>query len=228
MERMSGVAIITIDGIEIQAKEGHNLLWTALDNDLFIPNLCSIRGVKTSIASCRLCFVEIEGENSPVTSCTEKVKDGMVVHLNTSRVQRIRNTAFKLLLSHHTIDCAHCAKNRHCELQNIAAKLRLKLKYDPLRKIPRNLPIDSSHPLFYYDPNKCVLCGKCVYVCREKGSAILDFAYRGVSTFVSTFAGVPFGEVDCNFCLECVAVCPVGSLVVCENALVEQTGTPVQ
>jgi bidirectional [NiFe] hydrogenase diaphorase subunit len=219
---------VIIDDIEIKAKEGDSLLWTALDNGLYIPNLCSIRGVKASITSCRLCFVEIEGANSPVTSCTEQVKDGMVVHLNTSRVQRIRNTAFKLLLSHHAIDCAHCAKNRNCELQNIAAKLRLKLKYDPLRKIPRNLPIDSSHPLFYYDPNKCVLCGKCVHVCHEKGTAILDFAFRGISTVVSTFAGIPFAEADCNSCLECVVICPVGSLVAREKALIEQTGTPVQ
>jgi len=207
------LAKIIINDIEINAKEGNTVLWAALDNGIYIPNLCSIKGAKTSFASCRLCFVEIEGHNDPVTSCTEQVKDGMVVHLNTPRVQKIRNTAFKLLLSHHAIDCAHCDKNKNCELQNIAKKLGLKLQFTPLRKIPRELPVDCSHPLFYYDPNKCVLCGKCVYVCHEKGKGVLDFAYRGISTIVSTFSGIPFADVECDACLECVAVCPVGALV---------------
>jgi bidirectional [NiFe] hydrogenase diaphorase subunit len=208
------MATVVIDGQEIKAKEGENLLWTALDNDFYIPNLCSLRGFTPSTASCRLCFVEIEGKNVPVTSCTEKIKDGMVVYLNTEGVKRIRNTAFRLLLSNHTIDCAHCDKNGKCELQNIAAKLGLKLKHEKLRKIPRDLPVDSSHALFYYDPNKCVLCSRCIRVCQKNGAGVLDFAFRGISTIVSTFNGIPLAESNCNSCLECVAVCPVGSLVV--------------
>lgn len=184
--------------------------------------------MKTSLASCRLCFVEIEGQNAPVTSCTEQVKDGMVVHLNTSRVQKIRNTAFKLLLSHHTIDCAQCDKNKNCELQNIAKAMGLKLQFSPLRKIPRELPIDTSHHLFYYNPNKCVLCGKCVYICQEKGTGVIDFAFRGISTTVSTFSGIPFADVYCSSCLECVAVCPVGALVLKKERLIKQSGTAVQ
>ncbi len=221
------MAKIIIDGIEIKVKEGDTVLWAALDNGIYIPNLCSIKGTKTSFASCRLCFVEIEGQNAPVTSCTEQVKDGMVVHLNTPKVQKIRNTAFKLLLSHHAIDCAHCDKNKNCELQNIAKRLGLKLQFSPLRKIPRELPVDSSHPLFYYDPNKCVLCGKCVHVCHEKGTGVIDFAFRGISTIVSTFSGVPFAEVECNVCLECVTICPVGALVVKKTDLNKQSANIV-
>ena len=88
---------LSIDGIEIKAKQGANLLWTALDNGFYIPNLCAVREVTSPFASCRLCFVEIEGREAPVTACTETVKDGMVVHLNTARVDRLRNTAFELL-----------------------------------------------------------------------------------------------------------------------------------
>ena len=204
---------LTIDGIEIKAKKGTNLLWAALDNGFYIPNLCAMRGVNPPMTSCRLCFVEIEGRNAPVTSCSEIVSDGMVVHLNTPKVKRIRNTAFELLLSHHHLDCAKCAKNRNCELQNIASNLGLKLKLKRFRRIPRELPVDSSHALFYYDPNKCVLCGKCVWICHEKGTGTLDFAFRGINTIVSTFAGIPLGEAECNSCLACVAVCPVGALV---------------
>jgi formate dehydrogenase major subunit/NADH-quinone oxidoreductase subunit G len=205
---------ITINETEIKTKNGTNLLWAALDNGFYIPNLCSIREMAHPVASCRLCFVEINGESRPVTSCTIKAKDGMAVKLDTDKVKRIRNTAFELLLSHHHIDCAHCDKNRNCELQKIAAKLKLKLKLGKLHNIPRELPIDSTHPEIYYDPNKCVLCGRCVYICHKNGTGTLDYAYRGISTLVSTFAGIPLSEAKCNSCLDCAAVCPVGSLVV--------------
>lgn len=157
--------------------------------------------------------MEIEGRSAPVTACTEPVSDGMVIHLNTPKVKRLRNTAFELLLSHHHLDCTNCAKNRNCELQNTASRLKLKLKPKRLRRIPRTLPVDSSHALFTYDPNKCVLCGKCVWVCHQQGSGILDFAFRGIDTVVSTFSGTPLAEAGCTSCLACVHVCPVGSLV---------------
>lgn len=205
---------IIIDDIEVKAQKGANLLWTALDNGFYIPNLCAMPEIIPPITSCRLCFVEIEGINNPVTACTRTINDSMVVHLNTDKVKRIRNTAFELLLSHHQLDCAHCAKNRNCELQNIASKLGLKLKLNRLRCLPRELPIDSSHPSIYYNPNKCVLCGKCVWVCHEKGTGTLDFAYRGINTVVTTFADIPLAEADCNSCLACAAVCPVGSLII--------------
>jgi len=165
------------------------------------------------MGSCGLCFVEIEGRNAPSTACTQTASDGMVVHLNTPRVNRLRNTAFELLLSHHHLDCRNCAKNRNCELQNIASHTGLKLKTKRFRHIPRELHIDSSHELFSYNPNKCVLCGRCVRACHEQGTSILDFAFRGIETVISTFAGIPLAEAGCNSCLTCVAVCPVGALV---------------
>jgi formate dehydrogenase major subunit/NADH-quinone oxidoreductase subunit G len=209
------MALVTlvIDGAEVKARKGEKLLWAALDNGFYIPNLCALRQADPPLASCRLCFVEIEGRSAPLTACTEPVKDGMVVHLNTPKVKRLRNTAFELLLSHHKLDCGHCAKNRSCELQSIASRLGLKLKLKRLRQIPCDLPIDSSHTLFTYDPNKCVLCGKCIWVCHEQGTGILDFAFKGIETRVSTIESIPLAEAGCNSCLACVAVCPVGSLV---------------
>jgi len=208
------LATITINGTEIKTKNGANLLWAALDNGFYIPNLCAMREIIPPVASCRLCFVEIDGENRPVTSCTVKVKDGMAIRLDTDKVKRIRNTAFRLFISHHRIDCAHCDKNRNCELQAIASTLKLKLKVEQFRRIPRELPIDSTHPMIYYDPNKCVLCGKCIWVCHKHGTGTLDYAFRGINTIVSTFTGIPLAEANCNSCLACADVCPVGSLVV--------------
>jgi len=204
---------LNIDGIEVKAPKGEKVLWAALDNGIYIPNLCAIREADLPFGACRLCFVEIEGRRSPVTACTEAVEEGMVVQTNTPRVNRLRRTAFELLLSHHPIDCRNCAKNRNCELQRIASRLGFKLKLQRFRPILRSLPIDSTHPLFVYDANKCVLCGKCVWVCNEQGTGAIDFAFRGIETRVSTFDNVPLIDSNCDSCLECVKVCPVGALV---------------
>jgi len=223
---MAKVTLI-IDGVEVKAGKGEKLLWAVLDNGFYIPNLCAIRRADPPLASCRLCFVEIEGKDAPLTACTEPVDDGMVVHLNTPKVNRLRTTAFELLLSHCKLDCRNCAKNGNCELQSIASRLALKLKLKRLKRIPRDLPVDSSHPMFTYDPNKCVLCGKCIWVCHEQGTGILDFAFRGIETKVSTIGGIPLAEAGCNSCLACVAVCPVGALVAKSGVSVEDAKTVV-
>ena len=205
--------VLTIDGIQVTAAEGEKLLWAALDAGIYIPNLCAIRDDKLSPAGCRLCLVEINGRPDLVTACTEPVADGLVVQTNTPRVNRVRRTAFEFLLSHHSIDCRNCVKNRNCELQKIASHLRIKLKLERLPSILSPLPVDSSHPCFIYDPNKCVLCGKCVWACGKWGTGELQFAFRGIDTVVSTLGGVPLVESGCNSCEQCVAVCPVGAFI---------------
>ena len=203
---------INIDGKEIRVKYHSNLLWASLDNGFFIPNLCSIVDKHKTYASCRLCFVEIEGRPEPVTACTEKAQDGLVIHLHTPRTVKLRRTAFELLLSNHKLDCAHCIKNRNCDLQRIARAEHFKLRGRRFNKIDLNLPVDTSHARINFNRNKCVLCGKCVWVCQNQGRSVLDFAYRGIKTTISTFADRPLSETDCNSCLACTSVCPVGAL----------------
>jgi len=118
---------LTIDGKAIKAREGQKVLWAALDNGIYIPNLCAIRKASEPFAGCRLCFVEIEGRNGPVTSCTEPVAEGMVVNTQGPRAKRLARTALELLLASHPVDCAHCAKNRSCELQKLCSFLGVKL-----------------------------------------------------------------------------------------------------
>lgn len=205
---------LTIDGEKITAHEGEKLLWVALGNGIYIPNLCGLQDNSEPPAACRLCFVEVEGKEQPVTACTEMVSDGMVINTRGGKALRLARTAFELLMSSHPVDCAHCAKSGCCELQKIAHHLNIKLKSKRFRKLLRELPVDYSSPLFIYDPNKCVLCGRCVWVCRERlGIGVIGFAYRGFQRVVTTFAGEPFADSRCQECGDCVSVCPSGALV---------------
>jgi bidirectional [NiFe] hydrogenase diaphorase subunit len=204
---------LTIDDKKISCSQAKTILWAALEDGIYIPNLCAIQEKVQPTASCRLCFVEVEGENDPVVACTEPVKEGMVVHTRGKNALRLARTSAELILASHPVDCGHCLKNRSCELQEIARHLGIKLKTKRFRKTEKTLPIDESSSLFTYDPNKCVLCGKCVWVCREKlGIGAIGFTRRGVKRMVSTFQDRPLGESACGQCTECVKVCPVGSL----------------
>jgi len=210
--------VLTIDGKEIKAPQGQKVLWAALDNGIYIPNLCALREKTTPDASCRLCWVEIKGKLKPVTACTETVAAGMVVHTRGPAAQRLARTALELLLASNVVDCANCPANGTCELQKIAAHLGVKLKTKRFKKILRNLPIDSSSPEFVYDPNKCVLCGRCIWVCRQRlGIGALGFAHRGFNRRMTTFADEPMAKSGCRGCAECVVVCPTGALVLKEQ-----------
>ncbi len=205
--------ILTIDGKRITAPEGQKVLWAALDNGIYIPNLCAIRESERPFAACRLCFVEVEGESEPVTACTEPVEDGMVVRTRGEAALRLARASAELLLSNHLLECGRCPKNRLCNLQKIARHLGIKLKPKRFRKLERNLPVDQSSPLFVYDPNKCVLCGKCVWVCgRQLRIGAIGFTRRGFKRRVSTFEDQPIAETKCSHCGECVKSCPVGAL----------------
>ncbi|MFC2036039.1 2Fe-2S iron-sulfur cluster-binding protein [Chloroflexota bacterium] len=204
---------LTVNGEEIAASEGETLLWVSLNNGIYIPNLCAIRDKPESTAACRLCFVEVADYSHPVTACTELVREGMVVNTKGQKALRLARTGFELLVATHSMDCAHCSANRSCELQKVAHYLGLKLKSKRFRRLLRDLPIDSSNPQFIYNPNKCVLCGRCVWVCwQHVRVGVLGFAYRGFERVVTTFGDEPIGEFKCQECVECISVCPTGAL----------------
>ena len=202
---------LTIDGKVIKAPPGEKVLQAALNNGIYIPNLCARPDAPVPHASCRLCWVEIEGR--AVTACTETVAEGMVVDTRGEPALRLARTALELLLASNNVDCASCLQSGSCRLQDIAAHLRVKITTRRFKKIRRNLPVDSSSPLFSYDPNKCVLCGQCIWACRQRlGIGALGFAYRGFNRRMTTFADQPIGQTQCRNCGDCVVACPTGAL----------------
>jgi NADH dehydrogenase/NADH:ubiquinone oxidoreductase subunit G len=204
---------LVVDGKELEAEEGISLLQACLDNGIYIPNLCYLRDTNDPPASCRMCFVEIEGVNRPVTACTVRVKNGMVINTDTVSVRRLQRTAFQLLLSVHRVECRRCPANKKCELQRIAKFLKVGLRPKQLEPHLKEPEIDHDHPFFDYYPNRCVLCGKCVFVCRQKhGKPFLTFAKRGLDTVVSFYGEKDSSNLACKKCHACVEICPVAAI----------------
>ncbi|MCP4683800.1 MAG: (4Fe-4S)-binding protein [Desulfobacterales bacterium] len=204
---------ILVDNKEINVDEGASLLRACLDNGIYIPNLCFLEGMDKPSVSCRMCFVEIQGEKKPVTSCAVQVQDGMVVKTDSEPVRQLQRAALELLLSVHHVDCGKCPANKKCELQRIAKFLKVGLKPKRLEQHLKEIEVVEDHPLLDYFPNRCVLCGKCVFVCRKNTKqACLTFAKRGFDTVISFYGENDASGLICEECNACVDICPVGAL----------------
>jgi len=141
------------------------------------------------------------------------VQAAMVVRTDTPAVRRLQRTALKLLLSVHDVDCRNCPANRKCTLQHLARFLKVGLKSKGLRHRLKEPPIDDRHPCLDYFPNRCVLCGRCVAVCRRASDRPeLTFAKRGFDTVVSFFGRTDSARHDCATCRACIDTCPVAAL----------------
>lgn len=206
------LAMIVVDGREIPARTDAPLLWAALDAGIRIPNLCAIRDVAPT-ASCRLCFVEIEGKPEPVPSCAILPADGMVVRTDTPRVLELRRTAFDLLMAAHVRTCHGCAALGDCALIDIAKRTKMPLHSARFPTRSTGVPDDARHADIVISPDRCVLCAKCIVECARvrPGDPLLEFAYRGRRTVLSTFAGDPL-PASCSDCMRCVGVCPTAGL----------------
>jgi len=205
---------ILVDTKEIQADQGKNVLQTCLEHGIFIPNLCFMKSREHPHASCRLCFVEINGIDRPVTACTERAREGLVVLTATAKARRLQCTAFKLLMSAHHCRPKACPVRGGCQLIRIARHLKVGLNSQPLERLERAIDEDVDLGLFTYYPFRCVLCGRCVHVCRQRnGHNLLTFARRGLDTVVAWFGGGDLAAAPCYHCGACATVCPTGALV---------------
>jgi len=204
---------LTVDNRVIEAAEGTTLLTACLDNGIFIPHLCHLEELGLPYAGCRLCFVEIQNEPVPVPSCTRRVQDHMVVRTDTPQVRRLQRMGLELLLSVHDVDCKNCHANRRCQLQIIAKFLKISLKSRRLTSYRKTPEIDDSHNCLIHYPNRCVLCARCIRICRDThGSSCISFTQRGFDTVIR-FQGPKIGPGSvCVMCGACAEACPVGAL----------------
>lgn len=205
------MANVIINGKRYQVEDGITILEACNRLGIHIPTLCHDDRLEP-YAACRLCVVEIKGKGKLETSCSTKVTDGMEIETHSERVIKARKDILDLLFSNHPNDCLTCDKSGECKLQDYCYEYGIiEGSYKGEKK---DLPLDESNPFYTFDPNKCILCGKCVRVCSElQGTNAIGLENRGFSTKVSTPFNMGLATSKCVSCGNCVAVCPVGALM---------------
>ncbi len=201
---------IKINGKPAEANKGEYLLDTIERQGIKIPTLCHIKGMFPS-GACRMCLVELEGSGKLITSCSYPVEDGMSIFTHSPKVVEARKTIVELLLSNHPDDCLYCARNKNCELQNFADDFNIRLRKTKGNKNDYNLDIAGLS--LERDPDKCVLCGRCIRICEETiGVTAIDFINRGSKTIVGTAFNKGLNTSSCVNCGQCLMVCPTGAI----------------
>ena len=201
---------LKIDGIDVQVPEGTTILNAARKVNINIPTICFLKDIN-EIGDCRMCLVEIEGRKGFVASCMQKAEEGMVVRTNTGSIMEARKTMLDLILSNHKRNCLTCTRNGNCELQALAEQYNItEIEYDGEQLEPK---IDELSPSIVRDTSKCILCRRCVSVCKKvQQVGAIDVINRGFNSCVSTVCNSSLNDVNCTFCGQCIEVCPVGAL----------------
>ena len=201
---------IDVNGQTIDAKKGDTILETLTRAGIHVPTLCHMEGLPPS-GACRMCVVEVEGMNNLVPSCSFPIFENMKVRTNTPQIVAARKMIVELLLSNHPDDCLYCARGGNCDLQKLAREHGIRERLFRGARIKRDK--DISSPSLVRDPDKCILCGKCVRVCEEiQGVSAIDFVGRGSKTFIGTAFNKGLNVSSCINCGQCVLVCPTGAL----------------
>jgi NADH-quinone oxidoreductase subunit G/NADP-reducing hydrogenase subunit HndD len=201
---------IEIDNRNVQADEGETILTVCKREGIRIPTLCFMEGLAPT-GACRMCIVEVENIPNLVPACSYPVISGMKIKTLTQKVLNARRTIVELLLSNHPDDCLYCIRNGQCDLQKLARDLDVKrLSFS---RVKTRHPADVSSASIVRDPEKCILCGKCVRVCEEiQGVSAIDFIGRGCKAFVGTAFDSGLNVSTCINCGQCIMVCPTGAL----------------
>jgi len=200
---------LTINNKKINAEAGTTILKAAKQNGISIPYLCYLDCVH-QFGACRICSVEVTGARTLQAACMTEVREGMEVHTHSKRVLKTRKVLYELMLSDHSKNCLSCNRNQSCELQHLGEVLGItenRFNTTSAREF-----IDIS-PSITRDSSKCILCRRCVTVCRDiQGVGILDAQNRGLNTVIAPAMDCSINDARCSFCGQCTIVCPVGAL----------------
>ena len=200
---------LTIDGVEIEALPGQTILDAADEAGIYIPRLCSMKGLEP-FGSCRVCTVVVNGRFQ--SACTQPVADGMIVENETEKLSTIRRDIIEMLLVEGNHFCMFCEKSGNCELQAMAYRLGITAPKYPYLWPERQL--DASHKDVFLDRNRCILCGRCVRASRDlDGKHVFDFAGRGISRRIAINAEDGLANTEVAVGDRAMEACPVGALM---------------
>lgn len=203
---------LTINHLPVSVPEGSTILEAARIAGIHIPHLCYLKGIN-EIGACRICAVEVEGEETLIPSCENVVREGMVIHTSSPRVRRARRVNLKLILSQHNSKCATCARSKNCQLQSLANDFGI-LENPYGEELPGGKQVcwNERFPLLR-DASKCIKCMRCIQVCDKiQGMKIWDLEATGSRTHVHVSGNRMIENADCALCGQCITHCPVGAL----------------
>ena len=203
---------IKIEGKSYQVEDSLTVLEACRKCGYNIPSLCSFMDGRCSLASCRVCLVEVKGARGLVASCAYPVNEGMEISISSPKATAARRTSVELLLSNHQKNCLQCEKNGKCELLEVSKIVGARNgKY---LGVQTKATLDEVAPGLVRNTGKCILCGRCIETCKQlQGIGILGFENRGFKTIVSPAQNRSFANSPCMQCGQCVLVCPTGALM---------------
>lgn len=200
---------LTIDDTKVTVEEGTTILEAAQSLGIEIPTLC-YHAELSPIGACRVCLVDVEGEDRPVASCDTHVKEGMVVSTTGEELARLRKRMISLMLLNHPLDCPVCDKSSECDLQDVAVALGVTEQAHAPSNVSR--PEEDLTPLIKLWHTRCIVCGRCVQICNEiQGARAIDYVVR--SGFDSKVGPTELDGFDCESCGQCLTMCPAGVIL---------------
>lgn len=202
---------VKVNGIAVSVPKGSTILEAARAAGVEIPTLCFMKDCN-EIGACRICVVEATMTRGLVTACVYPVAEGMEIQTNTEKVQKARRTTLELMLSTHDRRCLSCVRSTTCEFQKLCRDYGVEDcgRFDGEKP---HYDIDDSAAHLVRDNNKCILCRRCVAVCRQQYVSVIGANDRGIDTHIACAFEKPLAEVPCISCGQCTAVCPTGALV---------------
>ncbi|WCK55290.1 formate dehydrogenase subunit alpha [Aneurinibacillus sp. Ricciae_BoGa-3] len=204
---------------EVQGKPGQTILNAAEAQDTFIPNIC-YHSQLGPIQTCDTCLVEVNGEL--VRACAAPLETGMNISTTSQIVKEAQMEAMSRILKNHELYCTVCDNNNgNCKVHNTTEMLQM--EHQKYEFEPKPYESDFSHPFYRYEPDQCILCGRCVEACQDlQVNETLSIDWSRERPRVIWDQDVPIDESSCVSCGHCVTVCPCNALM--EKSMLGEAG----